>query len=109
MLDYAHMLTQLHALSDAPYALIIEDDLVPAHHFDALTIQALEEFSDSDPWSYITLYSERFYAEPQPIYRLIKHKKGYCHCGGVALLFRSVARCRGCHGLGSSHHSYQAG
>ena len=61
-----------------------------ARHFDRLALSAIDGNPSTDPWSYITLYSERFYSEPQPIYRLIRHKKGYCHCGVVALLFRSV-------------------
>ena len=77
MLDYAHLLEQLFMRADAEYGIIIEDDLLPSMHFDAHIRNSLAAYDDGlPPWSYITLYSVRFYAEPQPIYKLIKHKKG---------------------------------
>ena len=77
MLDYANLLEQIFMLTDAEYGIIIEDDLLPAMYFDAHVRNSLASYdSELPPWSYITLYSVRFYAEPQPIYKLIKHKKG---------------------------------
>eukprot|EP00051_Salpingoeca_urceolata_P006312 m.83791 g.83791 ORF g.83791 m.83791 type:complete len:565 (-) comp14776_c0_seq1:337-2031(-) len=91
-LDYAHLLRYLYDHTNAPYLLVMEDDVQPARHMAKLLLRDLDEHANVvSTFGYLTLYNSdtnlRVADWTQHFTPLDKNL--FCGtCGAVALLFR---------------------
>eukprot|EP00050_Salpingoeca_kvevrii_P021090 m.106194 g.106194 ORF g.106194 m.106194 type:complete len:489 (+) comp9170_c0_seq2:40-1506(+) len=91
VLDYAHLLEKVAELYDTKYALLIEDDLLPARFAIRRlldTINAESELLGPD-WAYISLFNTASFNRNITWGRLRPLIKGFNGgCGAVALTYR---------------------